>query len=456
LFVSLETATRVAEAVARAGGRALIVGGYVRDRILGIESKDLDIEVFGLSRDEIEHVLSSFGEVVHVGKAFGVLRVKGLDVDFSLPRRDSKVRPGHKGFDVEYDPHMSFEEAASRRDLTMNSIGLDPLTSEYLDPLSGRRDLEAKRLRASDARHFSEDPLRGLRVAGFAARFEMTPDPELKTLMAALDLKELSAERIFEELQKLLLKSRRPSIGFELLGETGLLRFFPEVEALVGVPQEPDWHPEGDVFVHTLMVLDEAAALRTGEDHEDLALMYGALCHDFGKPATTEIIDSRITSREHDARGVPVAEGFLERLRAPRELSRKVAALVRHHLAPAFFYRDGAGARAYRRLARELAAAAVLPDLLLRVATADHLGRTTADALARRFEAGEHFRKMMDSLALQDRAPRDAVLGRHLVARGLTPGVEFGRILARCREVQDETGWDDPERILDRVLGKSV
>jgi tRNA nucleotidyltransferase (CCA-adding enzyme) len=452
--VSLETASRIAEAVARAGGRAVIVGGYVRDRILGIESKDLDIEVFDLSPDHLETVLSSFGEVAHVGKAFGVLRVKGLDIDFSLPRRDHKVSPGHKGFEVEHDPHMSFEEAARRRDLTMNSIGLDPLTSKYLDPLAGRRDLEAKRLRASDARHFSEDPLRGLRVAGFAARFEMTPDPELKKLMAALDLSELSAERIFEELEKLLLKSRRPSIGFELLRETGLLRFFPEVEALVGVPQEPDWHPEGDVFVHTLMVLDEAAALRIGEGDEDLALMYGALCHDFGKPETTEVIDSRITSREHDTRGVPIAERFLERLRAPKDLTRRVAALVLHHLAPAFFYRDGAGARAFRRLARALASAGVLPDLLLRVATADHFGRTTEEALARTFPAGEHFRRVMESLSLQDEAPRDVVLGRHLIARGFEPGVAFRRILARCRDVQDETGWDDPDRILDRVLGK--
>jgi tRNA nucleotidyltransferase (CCA-adding enzyme) len=450
--VSLETARPLAEAVARAGGRAVIVGGYVRDRLLGIDSKDLDIEVFGLSRDDLEKVLSSFGEVVHVGKAFGVLRLRGLDIDFSLPRRDSKVRPGHKGFEVEYDPQMSFAEAARRRDLTMNSIGLDPLTLEYLDPEGGRRDLEEKRLRASDPRHFSEDPLRGLRAAGFAARFEMTPDSELKTLISALDLSELSAERIFEELEKLLLKSRRPSIGFELLRETGLLRFFPEVEALVGVPQEPDWHPEGDVWVHTLMVLDEAAALRVGDEREDLALMYGALCHDFGKPGTTEVIASRITSREHDARGVPIAVRFLDDLRSPKELTRKVAALVRHHLAPAFFYRDGASARAYRRLARELGVAGVSPDLLLRVATADHFGRTTVEALSRSFPAGEHFRKMMESLSLQDRAPRDVVLGRHLVARGIAPGPDFGRILARCRDVQDETGWDDPERILDRVL----
>jgi tRNA nucleotidyltransferase (CCA-adding enzyme) len=456
--LSLDIARRVAEAAARAGGRAVVVGGYVRDRIRGFESKDVDIEVFGLSPEALERLLSELGEVVRVGKAFGVFRVKGVDIDFSLPRRDSKVRAGHRGFEIEYDPNMSFAEAARRRDLTMNSIGLDPLTGEILDPHGGREDVKAGRLRATDPRHFPEDPLRGLRVAGFAARFEMTADDELVALCRKLDLSELSPERVFEELQKLLLRSRKPSIGFYFLRETGLLRFFPEIAAMVGVPQEPEWHPEGDVFLHTMMVLDEAAALRRGEvdgidaADDDLALMFGALCHDIGKPSTTDVIGGRITSREHDVKGVPIAESFLLRLRAPKELTRKVGALVRYHLAPAFFYRDGASARAYRRLARELAARDVRPDLLVRVAEADHLGRTTEDALARTFPAGEHFLNMMESLSLKDEAPRDVVLGRHLVARGLRPGPEFGRILARCRDVQDETGWTDPGRILERVL----
>jgi tRNA nucleotidyltransferase (CCA-adding enzyme) len=449
----LELARRVADAVARAGGRAVLVGGCVRDRLLGIESKDLDVEVFGLRYAELERLLSELGEVIQVGKTFGVFRVKGLDADFSLPRRDSKVGPGHTGFDVAYDPDMSFAEASRRRDLTMNSIGLDPLTLEYLDPYGGRRDLREKRLRATDPRHFPEDPLRGLRVAAFAARFEMAPDEELLKLCEELDLSELSAERILGELEKLLLKSERPSIGFELLRRTKLLRFFPEIEAMVGVPQEPDWHPEGDVWVHTLMVLDEAAKLKTGED--DLALLYGALAHDFGKPATTSIVGGRITSREHDVTGAAIAEGFLERLRAPRELTLKVKALVRHHLAPALYHKNGASAKAYRRLARDLAAAEVSPDLLLRVATADHLGRTTDDAFARRFPSGDHFKKMMESLAIAEEAPKDVVLGRHLIALGLSPGPEFGKILAECRDVQDETGWDDPERILDRVLKRN-
>ncbi|MGH9335685.1 MAG: HDIG domain-containing metalloprotein, partial [Vicinamibacteria bacterium] len=221
---------------------------------------------------------------------------------------------------------------------------------------------------------------------------------------------------------------------------------------LVGVAQEPDWHPEGDVFVHTMMVIDEAAKLRGDEDADDLALMYGALAHDFGKPGTTRDIDGRITSYEHDVQGAPIAEAFLQRLRAPNELTTKVSALVRHHLAPGLFHKGGAKEKAYRRLARDLHTAGATPKLLWRVATADHLGRTTDDAFARRFPAGDHFQKMMESLELTEKAPADVVLGRHLLARGLRPGPEFGHILARCRDVQDETGWEDPDRILDRVL----
>ncbi len=182
---------------------------------------------------------------------------------------------------------------------------------------------ETKRLRATDPAHFPEDPLRGLRVAGFAARFEMAPDAELKRLCSELDLSELSAERVFAELEKLLLRSEKPSIGFELLRETKLLRFFPEVEALVGVPQEPDWHPEGDVWIHTMMVLDEAAKLRTGSVDEDLALMYGALAHDFGKPSTTRTIGGRITSYEHDVKGVFDRGQRFSRSSARRTSSRR-------------------------------------------------------------------------------------------------------------------------------------
>ena len=472
----------VARAVRDAGGRALVVGGWVRDHLLGTGSKDVDIEVSGLDVERLESVLADFGNVHAVGRAFGVFRVGGIDVDFSLPRRDSKRGPGHRGFDVTPDPSLDFAQAARRRDLTVNSIGIDPLTGEVLDPHGGRRDLERRVLRATDPERFPEDPLRGLRVAQLAARLEMAPDEELVALCRALDLGELSGERVFDEFAKLLLRAAKPSIGFRILEDTDQLRFFPELDALRGVPQDPEWHPEGDVWVHTLMVLDAAASLRSGGTapgaqepdrsthapaaappaaegtslpgggREDLALMLGALCHDLGKPATTQRVDGRIRSYRHDVAGVAPTRALLGRMRVPGALVDRVAALVEHHLAPALFVRNAATAKGYRRLARKLERAGVGIELLVRVARADHLGRTTADALAGRFDAGDAFLAAARAHSVEHAAPRDAVLGRHLVARGMKPGPGFAPILERCREIQDETGWTDPERIIDHAL----
>ena len=469
----------IAKAVRDAGGRAVVVGGWVRDHLLGVRSKDVDIEVFGLGVERLEALLARFGKVHAVGRAFGVFRVGGIDVDFSLPRRDSKRGPGHRGFDVSPDPSLDFAEAARRRDLTVNSIGIDPLTGEVLDPHAGRSDLERRVLRATDPAHFCEDPLRGLRVAQLAARLEMTPDDALVALCRKLDLSDLSGERIFDELRKLLLRAAKPSIGFKVLEDTGQLRFFPEIDALRGVPQDPEWHPEGDVWVHTLMVLDAAATLRGGvgtresdpdrmvppattafsaqsdtteKACEDLPLMLGALCHDLGKPATTERIDGRNRSHRHDVEGVAPTRALLGRMRAPGALVDKVAALVEHHLAPALFIRNGATAKGYRRLARKLERAGVSIELLVRVARADHLGRTTEDAVAGRFDAGDAFLAAARACHVERAAPRDAVLGRHLIEHGMQPGPGFAPILERCREIQDETGWTDPERILGRAL----
>jgi tRNA nucleotidyltransferase (CCA-adding enzyme) len=442
----------ICRAVREAGGRALFVGGWVRDRLRGLDPKDVDVEVFGLELAQLAALLARFGAVIEIGRAFGVLRVKGLDVDFALPRRDSKIGAGHRGFEVDCDPRLDFATAARRRDLTINSMSFDPLTEEVIDPHGGRRDLERGVLRATDPLHFPEDPLRGLRVAQFAARFEMQPDAELALLCSRLDLTELPGERLFEELRKLLLKGGRPSLGLAFLEQTRLLRFLPQLDAMRGVPQDPEWHPEGDVWLHTKMVVDEAARLRAGDADLDLALMFGALCHDLGKPLTTQVQDGRVVSPAHDVEGDAPTRALLERLRAPNALLARVRAHVRHHLAPALLDKQRSSPKAYRRLARRLEAAGLSMADLERVARADHLGRTTEDARARRFPAGDAFLARAAELEVAAHAIPDAVQGRHLIARGLAPGPEFGRILARCRDLQDETGWDDPGRILDAVL----
>jgi tRNA nucleotidyltransferase (CCA-adding enzyme) len=447
---------RIAEAFAAAGGRALVVGGAVRDAVLGLESPDWDLEIHGLRLPEVEAVLAGFGEVIAIGRSFGVLKIKGLEADFALPRRDSKAGRGHRGFVVDLDPDLGFPEAARRRDVTVNAMGFDPLTGEILDPWGGLDDLAARRLRAVDVELFGDDPLRALRVAQFAARFELEPDAELLALCAAMPLEELPGERIAGELEKLLLKARRPSIGLELMRRTGMLRIFPELGGMVGVAQDPEWHPEGTVWEHTLLVVDEAAALRRG-DGEDLSLMWGALLHDVGKPPTTYTdAAGRVRSPGHEEVGVPLAEAVLSRLRLGHEVIGQVAALVRFHLAPAQLDRDGVTPKAVRRLVRRLTEAGIRPELLLRVAEADHFGRTTPDALAREFPAGERLAARIEEIGAEAAVAQDVVLGRHLIARGMQPGPEFGPILERCREVQDETGWSDPEAILERVLGKGL
>ena len=441
----------IAQAIATAAGRALIVGGFVRDHLRGQAGKDIDVEVYGLALDDLHDLLARFGSVLTIGRSFGVLRIKGLDVDFSLPRLDSKSGQGHRGFVVTTDPGLDFATASRRRDLTINSLGLDPLTRELFDPHGGQRDLALGILRATDPAHFNEDPLRGLRVAQFSARLEMQADAQLCALCAQLDLSELSPERVYEEVCKLMLKADRPSIGLAFLRHTNLVRFFPELAALVDVKQDSQWHPEGDVWVHTLMVIDEAATLRDSST-DDAALMFAALCHDFGKPATTTIEGERIRSPRHDVEGVALAQQFLARMRAPNELITRVGALVEHHLAPALFVKNGAAAKGYRRLARKLDDAGVDVKLLLKVARADHLGRTTSEALAREFPAGDAFLRNAQALSIDQEAPKDVVLGRHLLARGLSAGPHFADLLNQCRELQDEYGLTDAEAILDRIL----
>ena len=425
----------IAQGVARIGGRALIVGGSARDQLLGRPPRDRDVEVLGLDLDALMELLAEFGRPIRVGRSFESLRLPGLDIDFGVAEA----------------PELNFAAAALRRDLTINSMAIDPLTHEILDPHGGRRDLGAGVMRATDPGRFGDDPLRALRVARLAAELEMRPDAELSLLCGQQDLGAVARERIFEEFRKLLLRAQRPATFFRFLEQAELLGHFPELDALRGVPQDPHWHPEGDVWTHTLMVVDAAAPLRVG-GNDDLAFMFGALCHDMGKPGQTRLQGERVEAHGHEARGVAAATAFLERMRAPTRLVGQVAGLVEHHLAPAFYPRNDAGPRGYRRLARKLSDAHVSMELLARVARADQLGRTTEDARAGIFPDGERFLEAAAALGVSEGAEPDVVQGRHLMDRGIEPGPAFGDILARCRSLQDETGETDPQWILDRVL----
>ena len=429
-----QTAAAVADRVHQAGGRALYVGGWVRDRLLGRESKDVDIEVYGLEADRLRELLEPLGPVNTVGQSFTVYKVG--EVDVSLPRTESKQGRGHRGFVVTGDPRLPVEEAARRRDFTVNAVAWDPRRDEYIDPFGGRADLERRRLRVVDPATFGDDSLRVLRGVQLAARFALEPDDATADICRRTALDDLPAERIRGEFDKLLLQAERPSLGFDLALRLGVIaRLFPELQALVGCEQEPEWHPEGDVWVHTLMVVDEARKRIDDLDPpRQAALMLAAVCHDLGKPATTEFIDGRIRSRGHEEAGVPPARALLDRLdvrtRAGCDVRGQVLGLVAHHLKPGLWRRSAApvGDGAFRRLARK-----VDLDLLARLSAADCLGRTGDFDCAATLD---WFLDRARALGVEHEAPAPLLLGRHLLQLGLAPGPQIGRILKAVYERQ--------------------
>src|SRR5947209_15313060 len=436
-----EKVMRLARAVRDAGGRALLVGGCVRDALMGRASKDWDVEVYGLAPPSLRALLERLGRVDAVGEAFTVYKL-GAHLDVSIPRRERKSGRGHRGFVIEGDPQMSIAEATRRRDFTINAILADPLTDEIIDPFAGRADIEHRLLRAVAPETFVEDSLRVLRAAQFAARFEFDIEPATVDLCRTLDLTDLPAERIWDELEKILLRAQRPSIGFEWLAKlNATAQLFPEVHALTGVPQEKDWHPEGPVDVHTWLVLDRARELIDDLPYaKQVAVMLASLCHDFGKPATTEFIEGHIRSRGHDEAGVAPTVSFLDRLKIftldGYDVRAQVIELVRLHLKPGEFYKQRAqlGDGAFRRLARHCEL-----ELLYRVARADTLGRNAPwVARERWFDAvpQEWFIARARALEVAEHAPAPLLLGRHLIELGLKPSPLFGRILNAVYDLQ--------------------
>ena len=433
-----------------------MVGGWVRDRLLGRASKDLDLEVFGVAADALPDLLSAFGRVEAVGQSFPVYKLDGLDV--SLPRRESKTGRGHKGFLVEGNPFMTVEDASRRRDFTINAIAWDPLTDAYLDPFGGRDDLRASILRAVDPGTFGDDSLRVLRALQLAARFSLEIESATARICRATPLDDLPAERVWGEVEKLLLQADRPSVGLELGLRLGVVeRLFPEMQALVGCPQEPEWHPEGDVWVHTLMVVDEARQTIEDLDRPDrIIIMLGAVCHDFGKPATTALVEGRIRSRDHEEQGVAPAARFLDRLNVHaidgRDVRRQVLGLVAHHLKPGMLHarREEVGDAAFRRLSLK-----VDLELLARLARADCRGRTGSFDCS----AMDWFVERARALGVDRRAPARLVLGRHLLALGLEPGPRVGELLSRLYERQldgEVTTTDEGIALAKRLLQSTV
>lgn len=439
----------------------MLVGGCVRDELMGIESTEWDVEVYGVQPDQLKDIVGAFGEVNAVGEAFTVYKV-GNDLDVSMPRRDRKSGRGHKGFVIEGDPDMSFEEACSRRDFTVNAILKDPLSGEIVDPCKGREDVERRILRHVSSETFGEDSLRVLRAAQFAARLEFDIASETVEICKAIDVTDLPKERVWGELEKLLLKAKQPSIGLRWLYELGVVdQIFPELKSLVGVKQEPEWHPEGDVDVHTMMVADEARKLIDDLPYEKkITVMLGAVAHDFGKPPTTQFFDGRWRSHSHDEAGVEPTLTFLDTLGIftlnGYDVRNQVVQLVRYHLKPGEYYKskNPVGDGAFRRLARK-----VEPDLLYRVAKADSLGRNPDWLPAeKRFgsEAQEWFIEKVRELQIEKKAPEPILMGRHLIERGLEPSARFKEILDAVYEMQLDgkvTTLEEAIDVADTMIG---
>jgi len=409
-------------------------------------AEEFDLEVYGLPTDRLAFVLGRYGEVRLVGQSFAVYKLVPRQpehaggaavpaIDISLPRRDTKVAPGHRGFEVQGDPNLSQKDATRRRDFTVNAMMYDPLAGRTIDHWSGLDDLRSRVLRAVDPSTFVEDSLRVLRAVQLAARLEFSIDPATVDLCRRIDLSDLPAERIWGEFEKLLLKARRPSIGLEWADRLGVVgSLFPELRALKGCPQEKEWHPEGDVWTHTLMAIDRAKAEIDGLPKEKaLAVMLAVICHDFGKPATTAVVDGRIRSYEHEEAGIPPTRAFLDRLNVRTlhgyDLREQVVQLVSHHLTPSHYFknRENVGDGAFRRLARKLE-----PDLLYRVSRADCLGRTGDFST----EAQEWFIGKVRALSVESRPPRPILMGRHLLEMGLKPGPIIGRVTKAVYEKQ--------------------
>ena len=425
--MSRETAERIAEYVREAGGRTFYVGGFVRDRLLGIENKDVDIEVHGLQPDALYEILERAGHPLSYGKSFGVFALKGEDIDIAMPRRERAVGSGHRDFEVDVDPFIGTREAARRRDFTVNSMMEDVLTGEIIDHFGGRRDLDEGVIRHIDPGTFIEDPLRVLRGAQFAARFGFAVAPDTIELCRGIDLSALSRERVEEELKKALLKAGRPSIFFEVLRDMDQLDiWFPELKQTIGLEQDPVFHPEGDVWTHTMEVIDRAAAFRDRVS-EPYRFMLLALTHDLGKIVTTEEKNGRIHAYEHETKGMPLVEAFTDRLTNEKEIKEYVSNMVPLHMRP----NVAAYSKPVLKSTNRLFDAAIAPADLIWFAEADKPVFSGTDA----FSGDREF--LLERLrAYEETMAKPYVTGRDLIEAGLEPGEDFGEILAYAHKLR--------------------
>ena len=423
----IEMARKIAEGADALGGCAYFVGGYVRDMIMGDVGKDIDIEIHGLTPTELKSLLDSLGERMDIGESFGIFGLHGYSLDIAMPRRESCRGQGHRDFDIFVDPHIGTPGAAKRRDFTVNAMMQNLLTGEIIDHYGGREDLKAGIIRHVDDASFAEDPLRVLRGAQFAARFEFKIAEETIELCKKMDLSSLPKERILGETQKALLKAKRPSIFFETLREMDQLDiWFPELGSLIGIEQNKKYHTEGDVWVHTMMVLDEAAKLRDYSNNT-LGFMLSALCHDFGKAIATEVIDGEIHAYDHETKGLLIVKSFMNRITNEVNLTKYVLNMTEYHMKPNVL----AGVGSSIKSTNKLFDASVDPEGLICLAIADGLGKTSPKEYV---SHNDFFRERLATY--REYMARPYVMGKDLIDAGLAPSKSFSQYLEYAHKLR--------------------
>ena len=434
----------LAESILEAG-KLYEVGGSVRDSFINpdVESKDRDYLITGIPVDDLITILRPFGRVDVVGKSFGVIKFtpKGLDFafDIAIPRTEKSTGIAHRDFEVAYDPNLSVEVDLKRRDFTINAMAREIPSGKLIDPYGGKKDIEKNTIRIVFPEAIEEDPLRILRGAQFAARFEFQIETDTLQIMKenALLLSSISPERMAEEINKMLLKADKPSIGFRYLLEIGALELiFPELVECVGVDQPGGYH-KWDVFDHTMACVDKAPG--------GLVVRLAALFHDVGKPQTRELVKDGATFYGHDRLSTKMTADALKRLRYSNEIIEQVSKLVSRHM-----FSDRAGEKGVRRLIKTVGTELIYDLLDLRRAdiVAQGMGQDPSEMDEFEARVTEEIEKK-SPFGLKDLS----VNGDDIKSKfGLTEGPLVGQVLNDLLEmVLDDPSANVRERLFSRA-----
>ena len=437
------------------GYPVFVVGGAVRDGLLGIPPKDIDIEVYKISYDKLNSFLSEHGKVDLVGKSFGAIKFKPFDsevaYDFCVPRMENKIGIGHKGFEVTFDESMTIFDAAIRRDFTFNSLVYDPLENTIYDYFGGISDLENKIIRHTSDK-FKEDALRILRAMQFQARFDCTIHPstllEIREILNTKEFEDLPKERIFDEWIKWAEKGVRHDLIFQFMRDTNLIEKYPLLKALKETPQDPIWHPEGDVEIHTVLCLrhmDKIISDKNITGAEKVTLVMAILFHDIAKPHTTAHQEKNgrmcITSYGHEELGGQVVKEFLPTLGFHEEIITPIANLVSDHLMGVKILVTPPVGRpkTVKKLSRRLFPATI--SQLLYVMEADTNGRGDKDFFEPK--GRKEISEIAETINVVDKQYEYILMGRHLIEAGLKPSKVFGEILSKANEAQENGEFSD-------------